>query len=169
MGLCELIGSHIATGRFWMRPHVRVILVGLLVLVIVVAAIVWTTRSNAPVPEYQNRVAIPGSSPHPVSLWLDPSPASTGMVELTAQIGDPSGMPIGVSNVEFYVFPDGMFPNQSIPGSYTEDAPIQDFLGRGHGYTALVDFPEPGTWQVEVRFELGGGERATIFEIPVVD
>jgi hypothetical protein len=152
-----------------MRPHVRIVFGGLLVLVIVVAAIVWTTRSNAPVPEYQNRVAIPGLSPHPVSLWLNPSPASTGMVEVTAQIGDPTGMPIGVTNVEFYAFPDGMFPTESVSASYIDDAPIQDFLGRGHGYTALVEFPEPGTWQVEVRFELGGGERVTIFEIPVID
>lgn len=152
-----------------MRPNMRVLLVALVVLVAVVAAIVWTTRSNAPVPNYQNRVGIPGRDAHVVSLWLDPSPPSVGPVELTTQIGDPTGMPITATDVEFYVFPAGAFPEDALPGVYTDEAPTQDFLGRGHGYVTTFDFPEAGEWQVEVRFELQGNERSTLFELDVED
>jgi hypothetical protein len=150
-----------------MRPHARVLIGALLVLVVIVTAIVWTTRSNAPVPQYQNRVAIPGTSPHPISLWIDPSPATVGSTQLTAQVGDPSGMPLGVSSIAFFVYPDGAFPSDELPGTYIADAPIQDFLGTGHGYTTTAEFDQPGIWNVEVHFQLGDVERFTTFEIEV--
>ena len=152
-----------------MRPNMRVLLVALVVLVAVVAAIVWTTRSNAPVPDFQNRVGVPGQDAHVVSLWLEPSSPGVGPVELTTQIGDPTGMPITATNVEFYFFPAGGFPEDALPTAYTDEAPTQDFLGRGHGYVATHVFSEAGVWSVEVRFELQGNERSTIFEIEIED
>lgn len=150
-----------------MRPQVRVMLIALIVLVAVVAAIVWNTRSTAPVPEYQNRVAIPGRDPHPVSLWIDPSPPTTGPVELTVQVAEPNGNPIGADDVTLYVFPTGGFPADGEAATYVTNAPIQDFLGTGHGYRALVEIPDPGDWHVEVEFTLAGNTRTTTFDIEV--
>ena len=150
-----------------MRPHVRVMLVALVVLVAVVAAIIWSTRATAPVPEYQNRVAIPGSDPHPVSLWVEPSPAEVGPVELTVQIAEPNGNPIGADDVVLYIYPSGGVAEEERATSYVTDAPTQDFLGTGHGYRALVEFPEAGDWNVEVHFTLDGVTRNTTFDIEV--
>lgn len=152
-----------------MRTHTKVILGALVVLVAVVAAIVWSTRSTAPVPEYQNRVAMPGMNAHPVSLWLDPSPAQAGANTITVQIADPTGMPLPANDVTLAVYPSTAFPDEVIETTYTDDAPIQDFLGTGHGFMATVDFPQPGEWFVEVHFELYGNARNTIFEIEVAD
>jgi hypothetical protein len=150
-----------------MRTHTKVIVIGLVVLVAIVGAIVWSTRSTAPVPQYQNRVAMPGMNAHPISLWLNPSPARAGQNELTVQVADPSGMPLPADDVTVYVYPGNAFPDQVTQTEYTSDAPIQDFLGTGHGFIAHVTFPEPGDWFVEVHFELYGTARNTIFEIEV--
>ena len=152
-----------------MLPQFRMVIGVAVVLLIIVAAIFWTTRSNAPVPDYQNRVAIPGIESHVVTLWPEPSSPSVGTTELTAQIGDPSGMPIGATEVGFRVFQSGGIPETEIDGTYVSDAPTQDFLGNGHGYRATASFDEPGEWIVEVRFVLGDVERTTQFEIEVDD
>jgi hypothetical protein len=150
-----------------MRAQTRVILGAIVILIVVVAAIVLTTRSTAPVPQHQNRVAMPGMNAHPVSLWLDPAPAEAGVNQITIQVADPTGMPLPAEDVLLYIYPATAFPDQVIETQYTSDAPIQDFLGTGHGFTASVDFPQPGDWFVEVHFELYGMSRSTIFEIEV--
>ena len=150
-----------------MRTHTKVIIGALVVLVAVVAAIVWSTRSSAPVPQFQNRVAIPGQDPHPVSLWLDPAPATVGENRLTVQVAAPEGGPVPAEEVAVYVFPEGEVPGEEIETTYTADAPIQDFLGTGHGFIANVAVPEPGIWSVEVHFTIYGESRTTTFEVEV--
>lgn len=150
-----------------MRPQLRGLVAVVVILLVIAAAIAWTTRSNAPVPDYQNRVTMPGMEPHTVTLWLQPSEPIVGLTELTVQIGDPTGMPIGVSDVGFLVYPMQEFPDAEIQAAYVSDAPTQDFLGRGHGYRATADFDEAGDWIIEVRFVLGEVERTTQFEVIV--
>lgn len=151
----------------FMRAHTRVILGAIAVLIAVVAAIAWSTRSTAPVPQHQNRVAMPGMNAHPVSLWLDPARPETGVNQITVQVADPTGMPLPAEEVLLYIYPATAFPDLVIETQYISDAPIQDFLGTGHGFTASVDFPEPGNWFVEVHFALYDTSRSTIFEIEV--
>lgn len=89
------------------RVMVPVIIGGIAVLFL--TGVVWTSRSEAPTPHYQNRVAMPGMGDHPVSLWLDPEPHRTGQGQVMVQVADPTGSTIPVSNLILTVFG----PNQT--------------------------------------------------------
>ena len=127
----------------------------------------WTTRSQAPAPHYQNRVAMPGMGEHPVSLWLDPKPHRTGRAQVMAQVADPTGSTVSVGSLAFVV--TGPQQNQSvtIPGEFTPEGRLQDFLGNAPAYTATVELDRPGTWQIEVQFSMRDVERRTVFNIEV--
>lgn len=150
-----------------MRINSKIIIGATILLAIVVAGTVWATRSSAPVPEYQNRVTIPGSQTMPVSLWLEPAPARVGANTLTIQIADSTGSPIPVESVSLYIYPQGEFPQAALPATYTSEAPIHDFLGTGHGYQTAFAFANSGIWNVEVHFTAAPGSGSTVFEVDV--
>jgi hypothetical protein len=152
-----------------MRINSKIVIGATVLLAIIIAGTIWATRSGSPVPDFQNRVTLAGGQTFPVSLWIDPTPASTGTNSLTVQVADPTGNPIPVNDVNLYIYPEGEFPQSSIPTTYTNNAPIHDFLGTGHGYYANVDIPSPGKWNIEVHFTVQQGASTTTFVIEVED
>lgn len=150
-----------------MRINSKIIIGATVLLALVIAGTIWATRDSAPVPEYQNRVTSSGGQSFPVSLWLDPAPATVGANTLIVQIADATGNPIPVNDVNLYIYLEGEFPQSSLPTTYTNDAPLDDFLGTGHGYKAPVEFPTAGQWNVEVHFSMQQGGATTTFTIEV--
>ena len=137
------------------------------VALVFLAGLVWTTRDQAPTPHYQNRVAMPGMGDHPVSLWLDPKPHRTGQAQVMAQVADPTGSAIPVSNLVLTVIGPDQTQPVTIPGEYTPDGRLKDFRGAAPAYVATIDFDRPGTWQIGVQFNMADAERRTVFQVEV--
>lgn len=156
------------------KPGGRAIAVLLTVGVfsVFIGSVVWASMDNAPSPQYQRLVTMQNMQPHPVSLWLDPKPHRTGQGRLTAQVADGSGSPITLKSLDFSVTAPGQSQSVVLPGEYTSEGPLNDFLGNSPAYSAPIQLTVAGTWLIEVRFSLGGMQQSdsvqrTTFQIDV--
>ena len=138
---------------------------GALVLLAVPLIFYSMGRSIDP-PTAQLPVNMQGMGQELVNIWLDPDPPRTTGVKVIAQIADIGGTPGVASSMEFRIGRGEGGPMSVQTG----DAIVMyemDIAKRGR-FSALLQFPEPGDWWIDVAVTMGGQQAVVRLPVKVV-
>ena len=142
----------------------RVIIGALLLLA--APLIFYSMQRSVDQPTAQLTVNMPGTGQEFVNIWLEPDPPKATGVNVIAQIADIGGTPGMANSMEFRV---GRGDGSPVSVQAGEAIVMYEMnMAKRGRFSALLQFPEPGDWWIDVVVTMGGQQGVVRLPVKVV-
>lgn len=158
-----MVSQRKAPVRRFLTPG-RAVMGGLVLLAALL--IVYSLGRSVNQPTAQLTVNMPGMGQEFVNIWLDPDPPKTTGVNVIAQVADRGGTPRLANSIEFRI---GRGEGGPVSVQAGEAIVLYEMnLAKRGRFSALLQFPEPGDWWLDIAVTMGSQQRVVRLPVKVV-
>ncbi|HLI50702.1 MAG TPA: hypothetical protein VKU87_02835 [Thermomicrobiaceae bacterium] len=139
--------------------------VSIIVLLIAIAVIAWSSLQHSNDPDYQARITLmdmSGPDTYLVNLWTNPHPLQQGSATLTVQVTSDVGTAKGTDSASIVLVRPN---NQRLAPVQAKQLPANQ--SPADGLQANVNFDQPGAWQIIVDTVNGGQKQQSSFGVDI--